>query len=43
LPSDSSIYDYFSSYIAYEFGDEEYEKETIEDTTQNKMKFIGHR
>ena len=43
LPKDSSIYDYFSSYVSFEFWDEEYEKENMEDKIKNKMKFIWHR
>ena len=37
LPKDSSIYDYFSSYLSYEFWDNN------EDEDINKIKYIWHR
>ncbi|MBR7036761.1 hypothetical protein IKI14_02595 [bacterium] len=42
LPTDSTIYDYFSSYVAFEFGDEETENknENVEEDDSNKIKFI---
>lgn len=45
LPTDSTIYDYFSSYVAFEFGDEETENknENVEEDDSNKIKFIWHR
>ena len=39
LPKDSDIYDYFSSYVWFEFG-EEYSGRDVE---RDKMKFIWHR
>ena len=41
LPKDSPIYDYFSSYVSYEFGDED-DKWNAEENT-DKIKFIWHR
>ena len=43
LSRDSSIYDYFSSYVAFEFGDEENDKENIIEKDENRIKFIWHR
>ena len=43
LPTDSSIYDYFSSYIAFEFWDEEVKNENIKEDDDNDIKFIWHR
>ncbi len=42
LPKDSSIYDYFSSYISFEFWDYNNEKRES-DSTDNSIKFIWHR
>lgn len=42
LPEDSSIYDYFSSYVAFEFWDQEKQDEDVE-YTWNNIKFIWHR
>jgi len=41
LPEDSSIYDYFSSYVSFEFWDKKKEEEIIE--TWDHIKFIWHR
>lgn len=41
LSEDNPVYDYFSSYILFEFGDEEYKKEN--NTENDKIKFIWHR
>ena len=41
LPKDSIIYDYFSSYVSYEFWDED--DEVVVDENSNKIKFIWHR
>ena len=43
LPKDSSIYDYFSSYVAFEFGDDEYDENEKTVEKEDKMKFIWHR
>jgi len=43
LPKDSPIYDYFSSYISFEFWDWEIEGENIIEENSDKIKFIGHR
>ena len=43
LPTDSSIYDYFSSYIAFEFWDEEVKNENVEEDNISDIKFIWHR
>jgi len=43
LPKDSSIYDYFSSYVSFEFWDWEIEKENIVEDERDKIKFIWHR
>ena len=40
LPEDSSIYDYFSSYVSFEFWDKKEEKV---ENTGNTIKFIWHR
>ena len=40
LPEDSSIYDYFSSYVSFEFWDK---KEERVENTGNSIKFIWHR
>ena len=40
LPEDSSIYDYFSSYVSFEFWDK---KEENVENTGNTIKFIWHR
>ena len=44
LPKDSEIYDYFSSYVAYEFWDKK-DPEDVENSqdSSDKIKFIGHR
>ena len=42
LPEDSVIYDYFSSYVSYEFGDEN-EEENSDEKIIDKIKFIWHR
>jgi glycerophosphoryl diester phosphodiesterase len=41
LSEDNPVHDYFSSYISFEFGDGEYEKEN--NTENDKIKFIWHR
>ena len=41
LPKDSPIYDYFSSYVLYEFG--ENEKDVDTNNVEDKIKFIWHR
>ena len=43
LLKDSSIYDYFSSYVSFEFWDWEIEKENIVEDERDKIKFIWHR
>ena len=42
LPKDSVVYDYFSSYVSYEFWDEEDEGMDLDENV-DKIKFIGHR
>ncbi len=42
LSKDSSIYDYFSSYVSFEFGNDDNSENDIEDEP-NKVKFIWHR
>ncbi len=39
LPKDSAVYDYFSSYVSFEFG----RQKEREDSDLNKIKFIWHR
>lgn len=39
LPKDSAIYDYFSSYVSFEFG----KQKESEKNNSNNMKFIWHR
>lgn len=43
LPKDSEIYNYFSSYVSFEFGDDEIENQWIEEKEEDKIKFIWHR
>ena len=43
LPKDSIIYDYFSSYVSYEFWNEEDEEWINHEEDPNKIKFIWHR
>jgi len=43
LPENSDIYDYFSSYVSFEFWDESQESDDIEDNKNKKIKFIWHR
>ena len=41
LPEDSPIYDYFSSYVLFEFGQREKDEE--DSNSENSIKFIWHR
>ena len=43
LPENSDIYDYFSSYVSFEFGEENKDSDNIVENKSNKIKFIGHR
>ena len=43
LPKDNPVYDYFSSYVSFEFWDWEAENENITENDSEKIKFIGHR
>ena len=43
LPEDSSIYDYFSSYVSFEFGEEKQDSDNTLSGDSNKIKFIWHR
>ena len=43
LPENSDIYDYFSSYVSFEFGEEDKDSDNIVENKSNKIKFIGHR